>query len=1346
MKTEYWSPRKRAILLLVLSLFVTHFVWSDNIPNKSYLTSREGLSNSSINCMLQDSCGLLWLGTWDGLNMYDSREIKVFKPDLTASGSNISNNIIRHIIEERKGIIWIATDYGINRYDVYTGEFTKYFCSPAPMQIFKEHSFLLARQNNGLIYSYIKGLGLHVYQAAVRDFKVVPLQEVKHIRQMLFDGLGQLWACDDNGELYCITLKNEVAIASVQKIDPGKGVEKIFYDPIRDEIWVQAADKTLFEIDPVSKSLHPADFKPAEEILVISFDRDFCHIGTLKGLDRWDFNQHTLASVLEDISVHSICKGQQGILWVGTDARGAIGLSESQNKFTRSSQIRDLNFGNAPVRAFYRLPDSTLLVGTKGMGLFFIDETSHSARNIKLLHNSVYALAGDKEYVWICTEGQGLDYYSMDRGGEILQVNGCPAELRDKYAIYCPNDSTLWIGTNGYGLFHLTIDRKPRPVRIKSYKQYKYENNCEHCLSSNSVFSLLPDAERGLWIGTRGGGLNYLDFASGMFHEYRHDPSNTRSLSNDDVLCLSRTSDGSIWIGTSNGLNHLTEPKTGIFEWYTEKEGMPNNTVHGILEDPEGFLWVSTNRGLARINHKERKIVTYFQTDGLQDDEFSDGAFFRPDHSPYFFFGGINGYTRFEPAEIKDYTYMPQLYLSAFSVNNTRMSLPHKLTSEGVLHLKYQENLITFGFVPIDYIQGNKCEIAYKIEGYNTDWAYLGTSGTIVLNNLPPGKYVLLVKSCNANREWSERLYTLPIRVSPPWWSSWYACVAYVLAIIATAVFLHRNAMYKMKMKRDLEIEMLENQKAEEIHQAKLRFFTNIAHEFCNSLTLIYGPSEHLSRLCGENPIVKRYLSIIKSNAERMRDMIQQLMEFRKAETGYLELSIQKTDITDLILSTTNNFIEVADEKNISFDVRLPEDPVFWNTDPGAFEKIVFNLLSNAFKYTPEHGVVSLTMNVADGKLNVSVRNTGMGIRDEEKSIVFNRFKVLDHFEDQILNGLGTRTGIGLALCKSLMDLLKGTVQIESQVNEYTNFILCFPTLEETEPRSSAMVPHVVKPMDTDHVRSTKSVEKQNEIQDKSNTILIIDDDDDIRLFLTDILQDEYNVLSASDGISALDLLKKQTPDIIISDIIMPGMNGFELIEQIKKQDLSAHIPIILLSSDTSVDSKIESASIGADLYMTKPFHEKHLLANIKQLLSSRKDLKDYFKSPISSIDYVDGKPVHKEDKEFIKSLTRTIIDNMDRGDFSVSVLTREMGISKMQLYRKLKEIKDETPTDFIRKVRLNQAEVLLKTTNYTIQEVMYKCGFNNKAYFYRVFFKQYQKTPKEFRDDAKESIKSNLS
>ena len=1309
------------------------------------LTIKDGLSNSAINCIYQDSCGLLWLGTWDGLNMYNSRDIKVFKPDVNSSRRNISNNIIRYILEEQKGILWISTDYGINRYDVSTDEFQSYFCTNADKEVFKEHSFFIDKDSRGNIFALVNEYGLYVYDEQAKDFARIWLNIDFTVKQMFFAANDSLWLCTDEGALYIVALDysdpRRPQATGMKQAATALHVDKMFYNPVQNDVWLQTEERIVYHSSAVSDDFQKAEMQIPEKITAMAFNDSVCYVGTLQRLYRWEKNLQTMDVLLDNLPINSLWLGAQNLLWVGTDSRGVFIWPERRNNFIRSSELPSLDFGNAPVRAFWESEDGRLFIGTKGNGLF-IQEGNH-VRNLTyrdgLLHNSVYALFGnDKHTVWICTEGRGLNYYSLDER-RVWQVSHTPPELCAVFSICQQNDSTFWVGTNGQGIFKLLIDKTTHPFSVKACRQYCYQFDSDNCLNNNSVYALLPDADRGLWIGTRGGGLNYLDFATDTFSYYRMS-DHSASISNDDILCLYQDQDSTLWIGTSNGLNHLTDGDKAMFCWYNEKDGIPNNTIHGILQGSRNSLWISTNRGLARLDKTTGKIISYFQTDGLQDDEFSDGAFYASPHSSLLYFGGMNGYTAFNPSEIKEESYMPQLFLKDFFINNVRQSLVERQDEKGCLRLEYDENLVIFRFCPIDYVQSLKCEIAYMLKGYSEGWIELGTSGTVVLNNLPTGQYTLYVRCRNATKEWSPDECILRIRVLPPWWLSGWAYLLYVILFAVCAVSIYRNSMHRIRMKQKLQMEKLENQKAEEVHQAKLRFFTNIAHEFCNSLTLIYGPSERLFKLCNDNPVLKRYLQVIKSNAERMQELIQQLMEFRKVETGYLELSIEKTDIGELVEHTASNFVEMAEEKSIGFSQCLEVNT--WNTDRGAFEKILFNLLSNAFKYTPDKGNVSVRIERVKDCLQLTVRNTGRGIREEEQSLVFNRFKVLDRLEDQILTGGSEiRNGIGLALCKSLVDLLRGDIRIDSRENDYTDFIVRLPQL----PISTVGAGCGKEEKFGQRFRLSTSVKDEQRqkisetiFSDELNTVWVVDDDAEVRELLSDILRGKYNVLGVPDARKAIELLKLRIPDLIICDIIMPGMSGFELVNYLKQDELTAHIPILLLSSDASVDSKIEGTNIGADAYLSKPFHEEYLLAVIEHLLSNRRKLKEYFNSPLSSVERVEGKLVHKEDKEFVHQLSKIVVANLDNEYFSQDFLAQEMGISKMQLYRKLKDIKGETPTDFIRGIRLKQAETLLKTTNKTVQEIMYDCGFNNKAYFYRVFSQKFGSTPKEYRDRHK--------
>jgi len=530
----------------------------------------------------------------------------------------------------------------------------------------------------------------------------------------------------------------------------------------------------------------------------------------------------------------------------------------------------------------------------------------------------------------------------------------------------------------------------------------------------------------------------------------------------------------------------------------------------------------------------------------------------------------------------------------------------------------------------------------------------------------------------------------------------------------------------------------LEKQKIEEIHQAKLSFFTNIAHEFSNSLTLIYGPCERLLRIHPADNDTRKYINIIRSNSERMQNLIQQMIDFRKAETGHLKLHIERIEIPELVKFVVDNFIEVLEQKKIHLSINFSPEMIFWQTDRDSIEKIVFNLISNAVKYTPPENDIEVRVETKENLLLICVTNTGIGIKPTFQERIFDRFEVLDRFEMQVSKGFETRNGIGLALCKSIVEVLHGNIEVNSDGETYTSFTVSLPeqALDEATSQMVHESPLLSAPI-VEINEEEHADEKPNTIPNtqKDGIVLVIDDDRNIRQLLKDFLDERFEVVEAGNGQEAIEMMRIRIPMIIVCDIIMPIMDGVEFVKTMKSQELTRHIPIILLSSKSTIESQIEGLEVGADAYLSKPFHPRHLEAIIESLLHRNKAVLEYSESIYAALEQYEGKFIHKEDKELMLRITKIIHDQIDNEAFSLDFIAHETALSKMQLYRKIKEITGQTPTEYIRSIRLKQAEKLLKTTNKTVQEIMFNCGFNNKAYFYREFAKKYHLPPKEYRN-----------
>lgn len=1348
--------------ILVLGLFMSISLSAGNYDIIN-LTNNDGLSNSSINTIFQDSDGLLWFGTWDGLNTYNGREFKINKPDPNDS-ITISNNIIRDIIEEQKNILWIATDRGINRFDKRGRKFERFFVDAINQRVFSEHSFLITKNSSDCIFAAIYEQGVYYFDALAHQFIRLKAANNWRIRKVFFDLDDNLWLYTEEKTLFKIVFKKgnfrTPQIKNVVKFQHLNNIESVFYNS-NNEIWIQTTNEKIYSYR-ISEGIltnYPVGIKEIGYIRAIAFKENHQLWGTANGLFQFDPKIKEIKTLLSNISVLSIFAGTQQIIWVGTDMQGVWQLSPSREKLRSYSSENIPKFSNSAVRTFFEDRNHTLWIGTKGCGIFTLTHhnekpdvalVNHYSTENGLLSNSVFTIVeGQKSEYWIGTDGNGINYYdTKTKKISSLQLNLSlqrKVNLSSVYSIYPTDENTLWVGTSGYGMYKLTIDRSKKPYAIKDFKQYIFQKNNPYSLSNNIVYSIIRDDETHLWIATRGGGLNRFDFRTGKFRSFRFSSEDKGSISSDDILCLYKDKRGFLWAGTSMGLNKLVHIKSGkpYFIKFTEKEGMPNNTIHGILEDKDHNLWLSTNKGIANLLFERNiyRIIPYFKKDGLQNNEFSDGAFYESPYTHQFYFGGISGFNVFNPFEITHSEYMPALMLDAFYLENEETNLSEHLQKKDAgetLVLAYKNKSFSFRFIPLDYISGSKCEISYLLEGYQKDWIHLGTSNTIVFSNLPTGKYVLKVRCSNANKIWSKQYFKLPINILPPWWASSTAYICYLFIFFLIIFGIRRLVKYQMKIRHNFRMKELEKQKIEEIHQAKLSFFTNIAHEFSNSLTLIYGPCERLMRMYASDSDTRKYINIIKSNSERMQNLIQQMIEFRKAETGHLRLNIERIEIPELVKFVVDNFIEILEQKKVHFSMIFSPDVIFWQTDRDSVEKLVFNLISNAVKYTPTEENIEVKVFLKNNLLLIRVTNTGIGIKPAFQERIFDRFEVLDRFELQVSKGFETRNGIGLALCKSIVEVLHGNIEVMSDGESYTSFVISLP--EQTLNSSVSVIKHepsVSSTKTSEIVEYEPSEKKPGLISDieKDGLVLIIDDDKDIRQLLNDFLCEKYEVAEAANGQEAIEIMRIRMPLIIVCDIIMPIMDGVEFVKTMKNQELTRHIPIILLSSKNTIESQIEGLEVGADAYLSKPFHPRHLEVLIESLLHRNKAVLDYSESIYAALEQYEGKFIHKEDKDLMLRITNIIHVHIDNEALSLDFVASETALSKMQLYRKIKEITGQTPTEYIRSIRLKQAEKLLKTTNKTVQEIMFNCGFNNKAYFYREFAKKYHLTPKEYRN-----------
>lgn len=1355
-------------LLSIFFLSCTATLFSGNYDIR-VLSNKDGLSNSSVNVVFQDSNELMWFGTWDGLNRYNGKEFRIYKP-VAGDDRSISNNIIRDIIEEEKDYLWIATDWGINRMNVREGTFERFFVDSLYREITNEHSYLIAGNSRGEIVASVYQQGIYLFNRALHRFEPLYTDQQLNIRKIILGERDQLWVLTNEKRLYRMDIRMVNQHPAIVKTTPfilQQDVVQIFTCSSC-ELLVQTSDQQVYQYDDLLQVMRPLQTDNNTGYLNdIGLLEGSVYLATSKGLFRYEVGDK-VQPVITGSNILDIYIGTQEIIWAGTDMKGVWKVVPHSEKF-QTTLLEEIADGEdqsiGAVRTFLETDASTLWVGTKGSGIFRFTENEHTGTvEYKqqfttadgLASNAVYAMAeGTGGIYWVGTDGEGLNYFDPVSGH--FQQLGLPAALSfsSVYAIQPLADHVLWIGTSGQGMFRLVIDPSSHPYRVTDYRQYLFREG-EPSLSNNIVYSIISGGDDHLWIGTRGGGVNRFDLRSGIFEQLRLSEGNAGYYGRDDVISLFHDGENNLWAGTSMGLNRFSlkdDDNPPEVNRFTEEDGLPNNTIHGMLMDDGENLWVSTNNGLAKLipENGSYRIISYFADDGLQNNEFSDGASYQSRYSRYFYFGGISGFSRFNPLEISHSEYMPSIWMDAFYVDNMESTLAYYLEDrkgEKCLTLSHGIKSFGFSFVPIDYLASSKCEISYMLEGYHREWVNIGTSNTAVFTHLPKGSYLLKVRSSNANKIWGGALFTLPVVITPPWWDSRVAYLMYVLLTAGILYLVRKITLYRMKVADDLKMKEMENRAMEEIHQGKLSFFTNIAHEFSNSLTLIYGPCEKLIEENRGSYLTRKYLQVIRSNAQRMQKLIEQLVEFRKAETGHLQLVPESVDLPELFRYAIDHFLEILEQKKIECTFTSLPEQIIWRTDRESVEKIVFNLLSNAVKYTPEEEQINVMLAREGDRLTITVTNSGVGISPECSERLFDRFEVLNQFEKELTTPRRSRHGIGLALCRSIVQVLKGDIILQSDGVTFTTFVVTLPEMAAASSGETALqIPPgkqgVARVTDLSLQEST-TVNRQVEQDPFTNPgeayILVVEDDHEIRSMISDLLRTDYRVVEASNGKEALELCDRQRPKLVISDILMPVMNGVELVKQMKHAESTRHIPIILLSSQKSIENQIEGFESGADAYIGKPFNIRHLEVLVQSLLQKKTILEDYSNSSYYALDQYEGTLIHKEDKQQIESILHVIYDHLSNEDLCIDFIAKETTISKIQLYRKMKQITGKTPTEFIRSVRLTHAAKLLKTTHGSVKEIMYASGFSNKAYFYREFQKRYSQTPGEYRKDDSES------
>lgn len=1336
-----------------LFAFLFLLFWGDvKAFNLRQISSRDGLSNSAILSMCQDNDGFMWFGSCDGLNMFNGIDIQVYKP--TNYKNKLSGNLIENIIETEDGILWIYTNYGLDRFDKKkrTIESFNQFKGQYFIQKDNDNNIFIIKEDNCVYY----------YHKATKSFKKIILKGLSYdnIINITISSDNLLWIFTRNSynQSYKINTGDDgdIYLTLSQKLDHANKLIYCFHEKDQSDIIYFIDDTyTLYEYRlPEKKKYYVTDLSQkigqnGDISSIVKYDNDFFIGFKTNGLLRLRSVPENIESyIAEDVGikcgVFCLLKDKyQDLLWIGTDGQGVYMYTNDPYSMRSVLFNTFTNRIEKPARALYLDKEQSLWIGTKGDGILKLQDyasdkaladmpiTYYTSENSTLKDNSVFAFAkSNKNLLWIGGEG-GLNYYSFkDKQIKKIEVEVDGKPVKYIHAIHESNDSTLWIATVGTGIIKARISGSSDiPILKGTNRITLHETESMH----NLFFTLYKENETAIWFGNRGYGAIRIDTHSMDTTTFLLDKSGNNQTLND-VFSIIKDSNDNFWFGTSFGLVKRTKKGDNII--YNEANGFPNNTIHGILKDSQNNLWLSTNNGIVKFDTEHEDFQVYNSLSGLQVTEFSDGACFYDERTATMFFGGINGFVSITETDAPQQEYLPKIYFDNLSIFGKEKNIFDFVTSShdgDVLKLNYDQNFFSISFTALDYINGNNYSYFYKLDNLGTQWIDNNASNNASFTNLSPGTYTLSIKYKNKLTGKESPTYSITIKILPPWYMSWWAYTIYILAIFTCIVLLIRIMIIKDKKKKLLTFEKIRQQHQEEVYESKLSFFTNIAHEFCTPLTLIYGPCDRILSHNGSDRFVKKYTQIIQHNAERLNDLIEDLIDFRKIETGNKLPAIESLDIVAMVSDISISFRDLSESKNIEFVTNITE-PLIWNSDKGFLYTIITNLLSNAFKYTPVNGTIRIDVAIKDESLNIVVSNTGKGIKEKDLNHIFDRYSILDNFENQDVKNNSSRNGLGLAISNSMVKLLGGSIEVNSQINKKTEFIVALPQKEGS----------IVSTETNNDIYRSINLRKDYESivelpkyePDKSKqTILIIDDDMEILWFINEIFAEEYNTIPVNKPQDVESLLLKTHPDIIICDVMMPAMDGITLAKAIKANKKTAHIPMILISAKHTVEEQIEGLASGAEMYITKPFNTDYLITSVKHLISRKNTLKDYFHSPLSAYDLSDGKMTHKENTKFIKDIFDIIEKNITNKKLSAQLIADELNMSPRHLYRKLNELKSDSPTEMIKESRLHVARNLLINTRLTIDEIIYKSGFSNRATFFRAFSQKFGSTPKEYRD-----------
>lgn len=1322
-----------------------------------HLTTNDGLSHSTVMDIVQDHRGFLWLATADGLNRYDGERFRTYRRS-TSDAHSLSDNYVKCLLEDRRGRLWVGTNTGgVNLLDEARGGFLRLTRCEDGSDISTAIINDFALDKAGFVWAATTGSGLlkinpttrQVWQITTANSALVN----NLVRQICFDQDNNLWVGDQNGLVQRLHpgLKKSTLFSLTRFMPDTPGVIMTMDCDSQGRVWVGTQGNGLFRFENDRKAFHSV----------------FLQKGVVEGVN----------------NARSLYEGSDGRFWLGTD-NGIIVAEDADFRTIRHFKHDPAQTGSLSTHATVCLRgdrQGNIWVGTWEAGLNVLFKrpdpfrvfTYRPGQSGSLLTKAVAAVASNPEGgVWVGST-QGLTLLDPNRGlykhylhqpgnsrslpgNDITQLN-----LLSPDALLATvwNEGTVLINPKtgivrqrlqalGRGVICVMASDSGRFVRIFTETGAAWRLNCTNGVLSpdralpeitGSLTSAVETADGTLWIGTMRNGLVEIPPQTGAisYHQPNRKPGGPYS---EHITRLFEDRSRNLWVGTMSGL-HRYDRKNRRFILLDTDSGLTNDAIMSIGQDKEGFLWVATNDGLCRLSAQGKVLNTYRRADGLAGNDFTHKAFTQSADGTLIW-GGKHGLTVYRRDEAEDFQPPIPVYLTELKLFNRTVQpgapdspLEHALLDTKTLELRYEQSVFTFDFAAVLFRANRNVRYAYKLDGFEDEWNYVGPQHSATYTNQNPGSYRFRVKASLTDDFAGAPETVIDLTILSPWYRTGWAYTAYALIVLLLLAALRRLIQIRENYKTEIRAEHLETEKARELDRIRTGFFTNISHEFRTPLTLIVTPLEQFMADPASGHWRRQFQSMHR-NASRLLRLINQLLDLSRLEAGSLAPDITQQDAVGFVRQVAQSFQPQAVKQGIELRIEAESHKTLVWFDQDVVEKVAYNLIANALKFTPDGGSVTVRCQIVrpekDAELLLEVEDTGIGISPENTQHIFERFYQVDGKNQTKRAG----SGIGLALTRELVELHLGRIRVESQLGAGTAFVVELPVHAEAFPvawlsgRAAGMIQPTLHPLAEEpfvaNIQAPASAAREN-----TPLVLIAEDDDDLRQYLAECLGGPYRIHTATNGREALVYAQTEIPDLVVSDWLMPDMDGLQLCQALKTDERTSHVPVLMLTSRSSNESKVEGLDAGADDYVTKPFNLDVLRSRVRNLIQSRHRLREKYRRVLT----LQSDPIATEAVEeiFLQKVLALIQSRLSDPELDVSLLEREMCLSNTQLYRKLKALTGKGGNELIRNVRLQRAAQLLKATDRQIAEVAYDVGFNDPNYFNRVFKKEFGVSPGEW-------------